>query len=663
MKLNRFFSLLIMSAVTLLFFLAGQGAWAATTKTVTYTITNVEWNLFIGQYSIVFTRSGDAPFNTSATTYTTQVKSKYFGLTSSDPCNFSVDLADGFSLRMQWVAGSNVGFTNNCIVPGSGKQITYSVSCNNYYYISHLTLKGNEGIWRDADIAAGQSWPSSSITSGASLGSVTITYTDTPDIGILASDGENAYKIQSKHDLRHLANYVNKGKNNCEGLTFRQTQNITCDNSYTPIGNLPANQSDRFWGTYDGQGHRISGVTVTRTGSDDNADGFIGLFGVIGKGGMIKNVVLANSNFTGHRKVGSIAGQCEGTVQNCRVESTVIIQAGSNGAKKFGGIVGEIGGSIYAQVIGCVCAATVSSNGKSDCKKFGGIVGNENNGLISNCLYTGISVDAPWDKGAILGDYESGGYKNNYFTNINIAGVSGTTFQNGARRAHTVTFGKDITLVGDETAYDVSGLTAIGTGNYALRYFDGTATTLYSGVTHKLTFRAPTGYTATFSVNGTPIDGNTFTMPEADITVSATLTPATTITIAGHQHEGFYWTTFYHGTFRYTLPEGVAAYTMGSDRHLYRLGVNGRTIPKNTAVVIIADCADITLMLDGGSATVVDHAPGGNQLLGSNDPIAVSSLFGTPLVLSLSGTPATMGFRPYTGTSIPAGKAYYIVTQ
>ena len=653
MSCNHYFRTLL---VLLALLLAGQPAWAAgTTKTVTYTITSAEMNKSTNQYDIVFTRSGDNPFDASATTtYTTHfAKNAGYG---------SVRFADGFELNFSWAAGSNVEFTNNCIHPDSGKQITYSVSCGSYYYITHLTLTGYEGIWKDADIAIRQSWPSSSITSGASLGSVTVTYTNTPDISILASDGENAYKIQSKHDLRHLANYVNIGHNTCKGLTFRQTKDITCDDSYMPIGNFPAQgQANRFWGIYDGQGHRISGITVTRTGSNDYADGFIGLFGVIGRGSVIQNVVLAYSTFTGHRKVGGIAGQCEGIVQNCRVENSVKILAGSTKAEYFGGVVGDIGGNIYAQVIGCVCAATVSSNGKIDCKEFGGIVGIENNGLISNCLYTGISVDAAGDKGAILGDFQSGGYKNNYFTNINIAGVSGQTFQNGARRAHTVTLDEGITLVGDETAYDISGLTAIGRGDYALRYFDGTATTLYSGVTQKLTLRVPTGYTATFSVNGTPIEGNSFTMPEANVTVSATLTPAAAITLAGHQHNGFYWTTFYHGSFRYTLPEGAQAFTMGSDHHLYRLGTDGRTIPAGKAVVIIADKQDITLTLDDGNATVTDYAPGGNILRGGPVTLTDGKVDGKiPYVLGLVGDPAVLGFYQFTGTSIPANKAYYV---
>ena len=131
--------------VTLLALLAvGQSAWA-TTKTVTYTITSFESiNL---NYNIVFTRSGDAPFDTSApTTFTASVSASLFAKTSGGAGGFSVELADGFKLDLQWGSDSNVWFTNNCIYPrASNKSITYTVSClNAYYYVTHVMMTGTE---------------------------------------------------------------------------------------------------------------------------------------------------------------------------------------------------------------------------------------------------------------------------------------------------------------------------------------------------------------------------------------------------------------------------------------------------------------------------------------------------------------------------------------
>ncbi|MBR6423437.1 MAG: InlB B-repeat-containing protein [Bacteroidales bacterium] len=135
-----------------------------------------------------------------------------------------------------------------------------------------------------------------------------------------------------------------------------------------------------------------------------------------------------------------------------------------------------------------------------------------------------------------------------------------------------------------------------------------------------------------------------------------------TPTLTGQQYDGCYWASFYHGTLRFSLPEGAAAYTMDSNHQLYRLGDDGREIPAGVAVVILADRADITLAISNDAAPVADHAPGnGNILRGSNGPVTVSGLSGTPYVLSLVGTdPAVLGFYQFSGTTIPANKAYYL---
>ena len=149
-------------------------------------------------------------------------------------------------------------------------------------------------------------------------------------------------------------------------------------------------------------------------------------------------------------------------------------------------------------------------------------------------------------------------------------------------------------------------------------------------------------------------------MPASDATVTVTMSAVRDLTLTQGSKDGVtaWWGTFYNGTVNYTLDEGAAAYTMGTDYKLYRLGTDGRAIPAGTAVVIIAAEADITLT-PAGSVSATDHATGGNQLHGSDSAVDTASLGGTPHVLSLSG--GVIGFRPFTGASIPAGKAYYVV--
>ena len=156
----------------------------ATTKKVTYTITSIEKSTL--SYTIVFTRSGDAPFDTQAqtqTTYTTTVSKTYFGEYDINGGKFSIELADGFEMEVSWSRGSNVGFANNCILPqASGKEITYKVSCtNNNYYVTHVTMKGTGDPWLDTSYDNQQSFKQN-YESASSFGAITVTYTDTPPV-------------------------------------------------------------------------------------------------------------------------------------------------------------------------------------------------------------------------------------------------------------------------------------------------------------------------------------------------------------------------------------------------------------------------------------------------------------------------------------------------
>ena len=334
---------------------------------------------------------------------------------------------------------------------------------------------------------------------------------------------DDPYIILYPSQLDLLASNVNSGTT-YEGKFFKLDADITYsteglgagESNYTPIGAYISNTNKYFRGTFDGDGHTVSGITVNATSS------YIGLFGYVGNGGIVRNVVLASSTFTGKNYVGGIVGSNEGgTVQNCRVESTVGIHASAQHADSHGGIVGRLRGGLVA---GCVSAATVSHDDKDNCRNYGGIIGDISvASTVKDCLYTGSTVTAPNFCGAIIGfiSGSSGILTNNYYTNGSLGGVGGNgtcADRDGARRARTVTLGVGVSITGDQTTYDVSGITAIGTA--ALEY-DGT---LYSGEGQALTFSSDGGASTGFSVNGSPILGDTYTMLAGNITVEADFT-------------------------------------------------------------------------------------------------------------------------------------------
>lgn len=124
--------------------------------------------------------------------------------------------------------------------------------------------------------------------------------------------------------------------------------------------------------------------------------------------------------------------------------------------------------------------------------------------------------------------------------------------------------------------------------------------------------------------------------------------------------DGGYWGTFYNGAAGYVLPDGAQAFTMNASKQLYRLGNDnsrGKYIPANTAVVIISDVSEITLT-KGESAEPVSVNGTENILQGSDFPVAKTD---NQYVLGKKNN--VIGFFKFTGTSIPANKAYYVVSE
>ena len=128
------------------------------------------------------------------------------------------------------------------------------------------------------------------------------------------------------------------------------------------------------------------------------------------------------------------------------------------------------------------------------------------------------------------------------------------------------------------------------------------------------------------------------------------------VSLTATLNNGRYWTTFYNSSARYTLSEGQA-FIMDDSHVLYRLGDDGTEIPANTAVVIIANSASITLTKSSSTDTVDTHSVV-NILEGSDVAVAKPSV-GTTYVLGVVG--GAIGFYEYTATdNIPAAKAFYV---
>ena len=152
-----------------------------------------------------------------------------------------------------------------------------------------------------------------------------------------------------------------------------------------------------------------------------------------------------------------------------------------------------------------------------------------------------------------------------------------------------------------------------------------------------------------------------------DISIRPVADPV--LTAATVQGQNKYVTTFFDGNTSWLLPEGATAYTAGLDGDewvFYRIDDrDSRVIPAGTAVVILMDktsqdtAPTKTLAMTPTTDSINIQHP--NDLLGSDKPQAVTDgKIGERAVYVLGIKNGTLGFYPFSGTEIPAGKAYYL---
>ena len=180
----------------------------------------------------------------------------------------------------------------------------------------------------------------------------------------------SAYTISDAGELAELAKLVNSGKNQ-SGNTFVLTQNIDLTGrNWTPIGKYDWSNGLPFKGTFDGQEHTISGLTIK---SDQSS---LGLFGYSCT--TIKNITLLSPQIEcgeNSSYVGALTGYSyDATITNCYVKGGEI--------KGQGGSVGGLIGSYrYSTITNCH-AESISISGT---RYVGGLMGTCDGGTVTNC--------------------------------------------------------------------------------------------------------------------------------------------------------------------------------------------------------------------------------------------------------------------------------------
>lgn len=387
---------------------------------------------------------------------------------------------------------------------------SYSVSCSGYKTVrGEFTVSGKDLTVDGIQLEIQTSWDGESYTEPA-------------------KNGQGVYLISSPDELM----WFDKNAKMTDSAKLLADITINEDVSgsdatsqkykWTPIGT----DSSKYTGTFDGNGHTISGLYINSTAANT------GMFGRIGSSAVVKNLTLADSVIRSTKNyTGAITGYIDdaASVTNCHTKNSVQVSAAvytggitgyqddtstltrcSNaaevtGANNVGGISGynwskssasltdsyNRGSVSGSNLVGGICAqiyiggtvsdvynlGTVQATGTAGTPTAGGITGVFRWGTIKSAYNAGIVKATA--KGGVAGRLEASSssrtvqnvfYSDEYEA---VGNLNGCTIQNGTATAKTSDGLKALTSedLGDGFAADTNG---INSGYPVLAWQNGT---------------------------------------------------------------------------------------------------------------------------------------------------------------------------------------------
>ncbi|SDA86655.1 The GLUG motif-containing protein [Janthinobacterium sp. 551a] len=376
---------------------------------------------------------------------------------------------------------------------------------------------------------------------------------------MLASEWSNT--ITSAHQLQLMglsltAQYVLANDIAAAG-TASTASDVWGSTGFIPVGS----SASAFTGRLDGTGHIISNLNIYKSGVAG-----VGLFGVVGGGGVITNVGLSGGSVAGGDGTGALVGTNGGSISGSFATSAV------TGANNVGGLVGTNTGSVndsYASgaVTGSSGAGGLAgSNSGSVATSYangsvsgagGGLVGtgagsvtgsfwdSTVSGKINSAGGTGLSTaqlktlanysGAGWDLGQmwVAYDGQSAPFLRSFMKEIVVSVSTNTKVYDGvayAGGANSVSYSRvyDNTILLGTPVYTGSAAGAVNAGTYAV-----SASGLYST-------NGQSGYAVTYVDGGLVITPKSVTLSGAavagkvyDGTTTATITGTLNGVLAG----------------------------------------------------------------------------------------------------------------------------------
>jgi hypothetical protein len=278
---------------------------------------------------------------------------------------------------------------------------------------------------------------------------------------------DNPYRISTTADLNSIGynpRLMEAHFSLVEDIDLERTEFYVIGGEFCP-----------FTGFFDGNGHTLSHLTIV-------GSSYLGMFGQLGSGGELINIVVEDVNVAGTGDyIGGLVGQnYKGTVIRCcsagwiSGDSSVGGLVGGNSGNitasyssalvTGAGSVGGLTGSNFGVVIDCSSTGSVSGTGSN----VGGLTGS-NSGSVFRCRSTGGVTGVGQHTGGLAG-YNSSGTVSQCFSAGSISGNSNVGGLVGTNQGNITTSYNSGAVNGNST---VGGLVGRNSGNVTTSYSTG----------------------------------------------------------------------------------------------------------------------------------------------------------------------------------------------
>ena len=386
-------------------------------------------------------------------------------VTTGTTTTFNITLTTGNTFVIKASAGTNGTLSQTgYITVNSGSNQIFSITPNTDFVIDQVLI---DNVNNPAAVAAG-SYTFTNVTANHTIEVVF-------RISFCGGSGTatDPFLLCTPTQLDYVRYYLDKHfklANDIDLTTYLSAGQPGYNNGagWLPIG--AATTALTFTGTFNGNGHKITGLWINRSETE-----VVGFFGCI-VGGGIENLGIesAAAGINGKSGVGGMVGwsYLYASIKNCYFKGNV-----SGKIYMIGGLVGK---NQYCDIESCYATGNVTCTGSALIGGIGGLIGSNTNAcyghyLIRNCYSTG-NVSGPYHVGGLIGFtdfgiencYATGNVSGNYVIGglVGYSGLSDVFFP-GCYIKNCVAANNSVTAVMICNRIVADGLPSVLTNNYA----------------------------------------------------------------------------------------------------------------------------------------------------------------------------------------------------